>query len=377
MLSTIERYWNKVIDSINDVLNKYPLLSYGATVCKKSYRLLSEMVNQMSLKSDFISLFRRFIGQSHAISTTIVRIIDVIYHGEDLMSYSFEYDVSAGRVQFTQVLPFQWFKFTEYPDIVQVVEFATSGHQNALSDQIDYRALQHELLEIIMTVNQAVRTESLIPPFSATALIAGNSHLITFDGKFYDLSARSCSYLLLSDFTNGKFSAVANYDSEMNRNSLDLVTDGHTIQITTENRDDNDLIKVTLDRRNVQLPLVFDNTYAYREENSIIVENSQGLKVLCNTLHNICSFTLSGWYFGKTGGLLGTYDNEPSNDWMTANRQIEDLDNFAKSWAMNGKTKIMMISPQKFSILSFVFQMLCVLKLLHLKICQKLIQNPT
>ena len=298
------------------------------------------MVNQMSLKSDFVALFRRFIGQSHAISTTIVRIIDVVYHGEDLMSYNFEFDVSAGKVQFEQVLPFPWFKFTEYPDIVQALEFATSGgHQNAaLADQIDYRALQHELLEIIMIVNQAVRTQSLIPPFSATALIAGNSHLITFDGKFYDLSARSCSYLLLSDFTDGKFSAVANYDSEMRRSSLDLVTDGHTIQISTENSDsdDNDLIKVTLDKRNVQLPLVFDNTYAYREENSIVVENSQGLKVFCNTLQNICSFTLSGWYFGKTGGLLGTYDNEPSNDWMTANRQIEDLDNFAKSWAMTG-----------------------------------------
>ena len=102
-----------------------------------------------------------------------------------------------------------------------------------------------------------------------------------------------------------------------------MVTDGHTIQINTQN--DNDLIKVTLDKRNVQLPLVFDNTYAYRQDHAIFIENSQGLRVACNTLYNICSFTLSGWYFGKTGGLLGTYDNEPSNDWMTPDRRIGNV----------------------------------------------------
>ena len=284
---------------------------------------------------------RRFIGKSHAISTTIIRLIDVIYHGEALMTYDFTYDVSAGTVQYSQTLPFHWFKFQDYPDVIQVLDFVAPKADNQAGEageQIDYRALQHELLELIMTINQAFRSQSLIPPFSATALMAGNSHLVTFDGKFYDLSARSCSYLLLSDFTDSKFSAIANYDSEMRRTSIDVVTDGHTIQINTatDASNDDDLIKVTLDRRNVQLPLVFDNTYAYRQDHAIIIENSQGLRVACNTLYNICSFTLSGWYFGKTGGLLGTYDNEPSNDWMTPDRRLDSsLQDFAQAWAIN------------------------------------------
>ena len=220
------------------------------------------------------------------------------------------------------IFPYR-FNFQDYPDVIQVLDFVAKDDKVSNGEQIDYRALQHELLELIMTINQAFRSQSLIPPFSATALMAGNSHLVTFDGKFYDLSASSCSYLLLSDFTDSKFSAIANYDSEMRRTSIDVVTDGHTIQINTQN--DNDLIKVTLDRRNVQLPLVFDNTYAYRQDHAIFIENSQGLRVACNTLYNICSFTLSGWYFGKTGGLLGTYDNEPSNDWMTPDRRIGNV----------------------------------------------------
>ena len=75
---------------------------------------------------------------------------------------------------------------------------------------------------------------------------------------------------------------------------------GHTINVDTKMFEDG-LIKVTLDKRNAQLPLLFDHTYVYRRENSVIVENSEGLKVTCNTVFNVCTFTISGWYFGKTG----------------------------------------------------------------------------
>ena len=75
---------------------------------------------------------------------------------------------------------------------------------------------------------------------------------------------------------------------------------GHTINVDTKMFEDG-LIKVTLDKRNAQLPLLFDHTYVYRRENSVIVENSEGLKVTCNAVFNVCTFTISGWYFGKTG----------------------------------------------------------------------------
>ena len=275
VLMKVEQFWNKTVESIDQMLQNYPLLSYAVSVGKKAYRVFSAMANQISQDNDFLSLCRRFLGKSHAISTTIIRLIDVIYHGEPLMTYDFTYDVSTGTVQFSQTLPFHWFKFQEYPDLIQVLDLLAAKVGNdaeSYNEQIDYRELQHELLELIMTINHAFRTQSLIPPFSATALVAGNSHLVTFDGKFYDLSSTtSCSYLLLSDFTDSKFSAIANYDAQMRRTSIDVVTDGHTIQIDTDlkNTADADLIKVTMDRRNVQLPLVFDNTYAYRQDNAI------------------------------------------------------------------------------------------------------------
>ena len=47
---------------------------------------------------------------------------------------------------------------------------------------------------------------------------------------------------------------------------------------------------------------------------------------------------MSGWYFGKVAGLLGVYDNEPSNDLMTPDSTIEEsLDDFVNSWRLPGQ----------------------------------------
>ncbi len=67
-----------------------------------------------------------------------------------------------------------------------------------------------------------------------------------------------------------------------------------------------------------------------------MVDNPEGIRLRCvRTVDGVCSVTLSGWYYGKTGGLLGVYDNEPSNDLMTPEREfVADGDRFASSWAV-------------------------------------------
>ena len=45
-----------------------------------------------------------------------------------------------------------------------------------------------------------------------------------------------------------------------------------------------------------------------------------------------------GWYFGKTAGLLGTMNNEPSDDLLTPNRQkmlTSEIQTFAQSWSLD------------------------------------------
>ena len=61
---------------------------------------------------------------------------------------------------------------------------------------------------------------------------------------------------------------------------------------------------MTIDRRVVELPQTFMHTHIKREGSSLILENSEGLRVVCNSAFDVCSVTVSGWYFGKTGGLV-------------------------------------------------------------------------
>ena len=67
-------------------------------------------------------------------------------------------------------------------------------------------------------LTRPVSVQTLVPPFSASAVIAGNTYIKTFDGKFYQFNAGSdgqgCSYLLTADFMYKRFSVIANYKND-------------------------------------------------------------------------------------------------------------------------------------------------------------------
>ena len=53
--------------------------------------------------------------------------------------------------------------------------------------------------------------------------------------------------------------------------------------------------------------------------------------------YHICWLELSGWYFGKMAGLLGTMNNEMFDDRITStNRYNETEEQFLNSWALPG-----------------------------------------
>merc|ERR1719454_635716 len=148
-----------------------------------------------------------------------------------------------------------------------------------------------------------------VPPFSAHATIAGNQHFMTFDKKFYEFAGGECSYLLARDFIDGKFSVVLNYEDNQRR-SLNVHSDNKDIDIASD-------LTVTVSGAATELPYITGHTTVRRVGDSVRVDNDHGFTVTCELPHNICTVNVSGWYYGKTAGLLGTYDNEHSNDFMT------------------------------------------------------------
>lgn len=57
------------------------------------------------------------------------------------------------------------------------------------------------------------------------------------------------------------------------------------------------------------------------------------VEISCDWYYHKCSITLSGHYHGKTAGLLGSNDNEPSNDWdLPDGSTAADVHALGKGW---------------------------------------------
>lgn len=80
--------------------------------------------------------------------------------------------------------------------------------------------------------------------------------------------------------------------------------------------------------------LIIINNKLIRYRNSIVSNNN--IIPLYEYNYAFCYTTSSGWYFGKTAGLLGTLDNEPIDDMLSSNGYLEpDLYKFTESWSLN------------------------------------------
>ena len=63
-----------------------------------------------------------------------------------------------------------------------------------------------------------------------------------------------------------------------------------------------------------------------------MVESAYGVKVEWNNVHNV-RVTVHGRYINKTSGLCGTFNQNPADDFLTANGTIvENAVNFGNSW---------------------------------------------
>ena len=193
----------------------------------------------------------------------------------------------------------------------------------------DYSPFYYDVMDTGASL-PAMNVRAVLPPFGSHATVAGTQHFITFDQRHYEF-AGECSYLLASDFLHDSFSVVANYEGNngrVTRKSLTILSNGRQIEVDAD-------FRVTVDNKKIEMPLVYEQTSIMRDGQRIIITNDNGYSVDCNLLFNVCTVQVSGWNFGKTGGLFGIYNNEPSDDFTTPNRTRKTDDQiaeFANSW---------------------------------------------
>ncbi|VDK50416.1 unnamed protein product [Gongylonema pulchrum] len=75
----------------------------------------------------------------------------------------------------------------------------------------------------------------------------------------------------------------------------------------------------------------------HRNDDWTILKTYDGLMVRCNSQWHICEIILPGRMHGRSNGLLGPNDNEPSNDQnLVDGRHNDQLNVLAEHWAVNG-----------------------------------------
>lgn len=263
------------------------------------------------------------MGQVDAVTSLLVRLFNAAYYGQALVAYDF--DLADNSLVYRQVLPLEWESLAEGPKILRLFNHG----QDEDRAEFDFVDFQLHLLDAINTLDEAIVTRSSLPPFSAHALITRNGMVRSFDGKVFEADASpGCKYVLTSDFLHGRFAVLASFDDHGHLKTLTVESEHRIVEVEVKT------LKVLVDGQATGLPLDLGSLMLRRVGAKVVAER-EGLKVRCSGVHGVCSVTLSGWYFGKTGGLFGVYDNEASNDWMTPERAVaKKAREFVDSWRL-------------------------------------------
>ncbi|XP_014442545.1 apolipophorins [Tupaia chinensis] len=177
-------------------------------------------------------------------------------------------------------------------------------------------------------------------PLEYHAVVSGAQHVVTFDGRVWGLSAWCGGLLLAKDFAHNTFSLTLSRAGsgtpslavELNHRTLVLYPSLKTYKLYNSSSHgdscaDPDLPPAT--RRRDVVP-------------RIELTSEDGVSISCDVQAGLCSLTLGLWHHGVSAGLLGTNNNEASDELLlpggTVARSLEEL---ALAWQVDGDCRAM------------------------------------
>ncbi|XP_070550723.1 apolipophorins-like [Ptychodera flava] len=216
--------------------------------------------------------------------------------------------------------PFNWTSFRSSPNMTErqwQIVLTQFNLVKALAKRIPYMS-RHLALPSM-------------PVFTKTAMIFGSRHVYTFDGRYYEIPAYDngdCTYVLARDFVDKNFTLLSSQDT------ITLITRDAAIEIDSEN-----VVRLNGQSKVTELPFETENgnVTILREADYVKVSTVYGISLECDSKNFNCLVNISGWYRNKTLGLLGTNDNEPSNDWRKRDgRNTTNVTDFVNSYEVSG-----------------------------------------
>ncbi|KAG8333262.1 hypothetical protein J6590_006037 [Homalodisca vitripennis] len=303
-------------------VSKIPQVHYMKNAIIQVYEKIKWFWNYAKLSERLRDAMKQYFENMKANLDELEKQLD---RDEGELRSEYVYNAENNSLTFTQELPFEWRGFNQLPD------YKTEMNSNPLSFPAqEYSNMVHTMANYLW--QDAKLLPYLLPPFGSDAIISGDSY-ITFDNTFYLFRGGCGSYLLASDLYHNSFSLLANYD-EQNKRDILLITG--ELEILVKNN-----LEVHVNGKLEDLPLVLNSGKQLtleRKVHSVLIKSREGFSLECSSFQDMCKFHLDGWYMGKTAGLLGTYNHEPSDDFVSPDRQPSgNIREFIDSWSIEAK----------------------------------------
>ncbi|XP_054709196.1 apolipophorins-like [Uloborus diversus] len=301
LMSNMPQYYRNA----KHVLRSNPYIVQMAKVLKESYLKVREEI----LKIDYVRMYARAKKCFEDYLLTIdpptpSKLITV--HKIDVEKGIMDFDLHTRAIN-------------------QIISRITSISLTIAETIIDHSD-QYNWNTLVVKVKR-IADLNFFPPYEAQAMVIRNHHFITFDKQFYDFSGE-CGYLLSRDFEDGNFTFVLTAKEAEKEPNVFVIFKDTGIEIGSDK-------SVKANENAVELPYLSQDFSITIERHTIVIDDKHGVQVKCNLIHQICKFTISGWYYGKTAGLLGTYNYEAYDEFKRPKGQIANSATvLAKSWEL-------------------------------------------
>ncbi|KQS70383.1 uncharacterized protein Dere_GG10045, isoform C [Drosophila erecta] len=253
----------------------------------------------------------------------------------------FVFDPEVGIIDLEQKLPMSWHAFTETPRFEEIPEY-----QVLAKAQSFFSETNSSIVMKLYNMRTHLDPKTWLPPYYSRALLIDSRHYMTFDQRYVGLNLNfdefgsgrptsQCSYLLAHDFFKRNFTLLLEPASKslagqgLTRN-LSFIANGQLIEIDLE----TDHISINGNPQPV-LPLKLGDVNIHRDLDVLSITSDTEFSLHCNVQFDICWFEVSGWYFGRTAGLLGTLNNEPYDEYTMSSGAISnETQRFTDSWSL-------------------------------------------